>query len=164
MDGSLTLYAYESSVNKARGQAKGVSALNSSRLKALDKVLQKLQGKTVLVEGKHDIRALQEIGVQAHFVTTSAKPSKVLEKIQSLSKGEEGKKSESGAILLLDFDREGLRKQKFFKILLEEEGVRANTVFARRLRSLLGFTLIEEIDRKYWDFMQKGEFYGKNVR
>jgi len=131
--------------------------LKATRLQSLEKIIKKLEGKAVLVEGKHDVQSLEAIGVAAKFVTANGKTAKIIERLEAIS-------PEKAVVLLLDFDREGLRKQKFFKTALEEQGFSADTLFAQKLRSLLGFAQFEEIESKYLKLKEKGEMNGKNVR
>lgn len=125
-----------------------------TRLAAAEKAIRSLEGKTLLVEGKHDVSALKAVGTDAVFVTTNGSTSSIVKRL-------EGSKT---VFLMLDFDKEGLRKQGFFKAFLEEQGFSVNTLLARKLRAILGFTHVEEIERKYADLKKKGEFDGKNVR
>ncbi len=125
-----------------------------NRLAETEKLVRSLEGKTLLVEGKHDIAALEAIGAVASFVTTNGTTQSIARKLDGVRK----------VFLMLDFDREGLRKQGFFKSFLEEQGFSVEMGKARKLRSLLGFTHVEEIERKYADLKRKGELHGKNVR
>jgi len=126
-----------------------------NRLAETEKLLHSLDGKVLLVEGKHDVAALKALGVKAHFVSANGTPLSIAKRLE-----ETGKK----VFLMLDFDKEGLRKQSFFKAFLEEQGFSVDGVLARKLRGALGFTSVEEIERKYADLKEKGELHGKNVR
>ncbi|HLD62680.1 MAG TPA: toprim domain-containing protein [Candidatus Norongarragalinales archaeon] len=130
------------------------------KLKALEKLFSSSEGMVLLVEGKHDIAALRAVGVDSRFVTTNGTSGRIAEKLGEAC----GRMRPSRVFLMLDFDREGLRKQTFFKAFLEEQGFSVDALFARKLRSLLGFTHVEEIERKYADLKKKGELHGKNVR
>ncbi|MFH1056365.1 MAG: toprim domain-containing protein [Candidatus Micrarchaeota archaeon] len=136
--------------------------MKRTRLKTVEKLVESMGTKIVLVEGKHDVRALKAIGAEASFVMAVGKAESVAERLEKAF-GNNGK-GVKRVFLLLDFDAEGLRKQKFFKVFLEEHGFATDSVFARKLRSLLGFTLVEEIESKYFMLKEKGELHGKNVR
>ncbi len=123
-----------------------------------------MQNQVLLVEGKHDISALRAIGVQAVFVTAQGTAESVLTRLHKPFSGKSAGKSVKRVFLLLDFDTEGLRKQSFYKSILEENGFTADLSSARKLRSLLGFTCVEESERKFIEIMEKGELNGKNVR
>ena len=129
----------------------------TTRLQACEKLFRKIEGRTALVEGKHDVQSLEAVGVKAAFVEANGKTEKIVERLEKTS-------PERRVILLLDFDAEGLRKQGFFKTLLEEKGFAVDALYARKLRALLGFTHVEEIESKYLKLKEKGEMHGKNVR
>ncbi|MEM4255567.1 MAG: hypothetical protein QXR53_04555 [Candidatus Norongarragalinales archaeon] len=129
------------------------AATVKDRIFQAEKMLRSMEGETFLVEGKHDVRALRALGVRARLVQANGPPQAIAERIPARK-----------VFLLLDFDREGLRKQRFFKTFLEEQGFSVDAVFARKLRRALGFARVEEIERKYADLKQKGELHGKNVR
>lgn len=132
------------------------------RLKAIGRLLKRMQDQVLLVEGKHDASALRAIGVQAVFVTANGTAESVLKRLHAAF-GKSAKRVKR-VFLLLDFDTEGLRKQSFYKGVLEENGFTADLSSARKLRSLLGFTCVEESERKFIEIMEKGELNGKNVR
>ena len=117
----------------------------------------------VLVEGKHDVKALEACGVRARFVLAIGKPESIAKRLEGFFESQ-AKTKPKRVLLMLDFDKEGARKQGFFKAFLEEQGFSADAVFARKLRALLGFTLVEEIESKFTDLKEKGEKHGKNVR
>ncbi|MFH1780100.1 MAG: hypothetical protein ABH803_03065 [Candidatus Micrarchaeota archaeon] len=110
----------------------------------LDKVLKRLSGKTVLVEGKRDAQAITALCEDAVVVLALGKADVVLKKIPG-----------KNAVLLFDFDKEGLRKKSFFKVFLEENGFRVDTVTALRLRSALGFLFVEDAFRKYEELLEE---------
>ena len=122
-----------------------------------------MRGCVVLVEGKHDVKALKECGVQADFAQANGKPESIARRLEGFFESRAETKPKR-VLLMLDFDSEGRRKQGFFKAFLEEQGFSADVVFARKLRALLGFTLVEEIGRKFFEIKEKGEEHGKNVR
>ncbi|MBS3070190.1 hypothetical protein J4220_01650 [Candidatus Micrarchaeota archaeon] len=143
---------------KAKGDApkRVAGKMHKGKLETLEKMFSSAESKVLLVEGKHDIAALRAVGVDARFVTANDTPERIAARL--------ARTGESRVFLLLDFDREGLRKQQFFKAFLEEQGFSVETGFARKMRSLLGFTHAEEVERKYAVLKKKGELNGKNVR
>jgi 5S rRNA maturation endonuclease (ribonuclease M5) len=128
-----------------------------TRLEALGKLLGVLGGSVILVEGKRDVNALKELGVKASFVTANGTSESIVKRVSGLLSGKEK------VFLLFDFDEEGKRKESFFKTLLEEQGIRTDSVFARKLRGVLRFNNVEESASRFWSLKQKGELHGKNV-
>ncbi len=101
---------------------------NKSKLETLEKMFSSAGSKVLLVEGKHDVEALRAVGVDARFETANGTPERIAARLAQTG--------ERRVFLLLDFDTEGLRKQRFFKAFLEEQGFSVETGFARKLRSL----------------------------
>lgn len=104
----------------------------------LEQIIAKLadeaaKGKPVVVEGKKDAQALQEIGVCGTVVTVKTGGKSFLEaasEIESLGVKE--------AILLLDFDRRGKEGIKRLQLDLERAKVKANIRLWRELWGLVG--------------------------
>ena len=103
-----------------------------------DKALASLQRKTVLVEGKNDVAALKQLGVDADFVTATGRNEDVVRKA---AKGQ--------IVLLFDFDGEGRRKEKFFRELLHNEGLSVLDAPRRKIRRAFGTLTIEELPARY---------------
>lgn len=114
----------------------------STRLKdkreKLEQIIAKLadeaaKGKPVVVEGKKDAQALEELGVWGIVVTVKTGGKSFLQaaaEIEALRVGE--------AVLLLDFDRRGREGTKRLQLDLERARVKANVRFWRELWGLAG--------------------------
>ena len=127
-----------------------------TRLQQVGLLLARLHGRVIVVEGKRDVAALEELGVKARFVQAHGNNGKLVEKISIAAQG-------GTVVLLFDFDAEGKRKEAFFKTLLEENGVRTDSLLARKLRAALLFNSVEEAASKFEKLEEKGELNGKNV-
>jgi 5S rRNA maturation endonuclease (ribonuclease M5) len=91
------------------------------------------KGKPIVVEGKKDTEALQELGVNGTILTVKTGGKSFLgatAEIEALGAGE--------VILLLDFDRRGIEGIKRLEENLERGKVRVNVKFWRELRGLVG--------------------------
>lgn len=119
----------------------------ADKTKLLDRTLAGLSGRTVLVEGKHDIRALQEAGVQAKAVAAAGKPERIVEKLKDCGT----------VFLLFDFDGEGERKTRIFRELFEAAGITVDTLARKRLGMLLGLRTFEELPPRLAEFRERME-------
>ena len=91
------------------------------------------KGKLIVVEGKKDAQALQELGVKGAIVTVKTGGKSFLEatvEIEALGAGE--------VILFLDFDRRGREGTKRLQESLERGKIEVNVNFWRELRGLVG--------------------------
>ncbi|HLC38098.1 MAG TPA: toprim domain-containing protein [Candidatus Norongarragalinales archaeon] len=129
-----------------------------TRLEELAKLVRVLENRVVLVEGKRDVKALEEIGVKARFVTANGSSESLLKRVSEVLASPQEK-----VFLLMDFDAEGKRKESFFKTLFEENGISTDSVFARKLRGVLRFNNVEESGSRFLQLKEKGELNGKNV-
>ncbi len=104
------------------------------RLKLIDRVLDEIQRDTedgvVLVEGRRDEAALQELGVDAEFVRLCGNGRRLVESVEKVSRSYEV------AVVLTDWDRQGDELVDEVKPMLESYGVTPRTVHRRRLRNL----------------------------
>jgi 5S rRNA maturation endonuclease (ribonuclease M5) len=108
------------------------------KLEKIEQILTQLteesaKGKRVVVEGKKDAEALQELGVEGVFVTVKTGGKSFLEaatEIENLGDPE--------VILLLDFDRRGREGTKRLQESLERGKIKVNTRFWRELHGLVG--------------------------
>lgn len=131
-------------------KTKGFEAMNSlEKMVFLEKISKNLSGRVILVEGKKDKQAL-ELLLDAKIFLAVGKPEKILEKLPG-----------NKVVLLFDFDEEGKRKTKFFKVFLEENGFSVDSKISLSLRSALGFLFVEDAYKKYLEL--KGELDGKDV-
>ncbi len=110
-----------------------------SRLKALDRAIEEMRGKPVIVEGKKDKQALENCGIKERILLINRKPEDLC---RSLS-------GEDEAIILTDFDERGEELAEVISELLRSYGVRPDTDCRRRLRYALGIRVFQEIDSRY---------------
>lgn len=114
----------------------------STRLKEKQEKLEQLiatlaeeaaKGKPIIVEGKKDANALQELGVNGAVLTVKTGGKSFLEasaEIEALGV--------DTVILLLDFDRRGKQGTARLKHDLERTRIRTDTRFWRELQALVG--------------------------
>jgi 5S rRNA maturation endonuclease (ribonuclease M5) len=108
------------------------------KLEKIEQIITKIaeesaKGKRIVVEGKKDTEALQELGVNGKILTVKTGGKSFLgatTEIEALGAGE--------VILLLDFDRRGIEGIKRLQENLERGKVRVNVRFWRELRGLVG--------------------------
>jgi 5S rRNA maturation endonuclease (ribonuclease M5) len=90
------------------------------------------KGKPIIVEGKKDAQALQELGVNGAIMTVKTGGKSFLEatvQIEALGACE--------VILLLDFDRRGKEGTKRLQEILERGKIKVTVKFWRELRRLV---------------------------
>jgi 5S rRNA maturation endonuclease (ribonuclease M5) len=91
------------------------------------------KGKPIIVEGKKDAQALQELGVSGPIMTVKTGGKSFLKatmEIEALGTAE--------VILLLDFDRRGNEGTKRLHQSLERSKIKINNNFWLELRALVG--------------------------
>jgi len=91
------------------------------------------KGKLIVVEGKKDAQALQELGVSGPILTVKTGGKSFLEAACQIEK-----QDACEAILLLDFDRRGVEGTKRLQESLERGKVKVTVDFWRELHSLAG--------------------------
>ena len=123
------------------------------KAKLFAKTIRGLSGRTAVVEGKHDVRALEKAGINAQAVTATGKPERTVEKT-----GASGRVS-----LLFDFDDEGERKTRVFTDLFRSAGVEVDLLSRRRLRQALGIRTFEELPSKIRELEEKSGKRFKNI-
>ena len=114
----------------------------STRLKDKEEKIQQIitklieesaKGKLVVVEGKKDEVALQELGVSGKFLTVKTGGKSFLDTVSEIEKMEA-----KGVILLLDFDRRGKEGTNRLKQSLERAKMKPNTKFWREISATVG--------------------------
>ena len=108
------------------------------RLEKIELLLTKIseeseRGRPIIVEGKKDLEALQELGANGPILTLKTAGKSFLqatEEIEALGAGE--------VILLLDFDRRGRDGTKLLQESLERGKIKVNVKFWGELHSLAG--------------------------
>ena len=91
------------------------------------------KGKAIVVEGKNDTFALEELGVCGAFVTVKTGGKSFLEATSEIERLGAGT-----VILLLDFDRRGKEGTARLKLNLERAKVKADMRFWWELQALVG--------------------------
>lgn len=118
-----------------------VTVLSTHRKEKVEKIEQILtqliekssEGTPIIVEGKKDAVALQELGVKGPILKVKTGGKSFLEatvEIEKLSSNE--------VILFLDFDRRGKEGTKHLQESLERGKIKVNVKFWRDLHSLVG--------------------------
>jgi 5S rRNA maturation endonuclease (ribonuclease M5) len=114
----------------------------STRLKEKEEKIQQIisilieessKGKLVVVEGKKDEIALQELGVCGKFLTVKTGGKSFLLTLEEIEKT-----GASEVVLLLDFDRRGKEGTLRLKQNLERTKIKIDTRFWRELEALVG--------------------------
>ncbi len=114
----------------------------SARLKEKQEKIQQIilklseesaKGKLVIVEGKKDAAALEELGVSGKFLTVKTGGKSFLQATEEIEKTDANE-----VFLLLDFDRRG--KEGTLKLIqnLERGKIKTNTRVWRDLETLVG--------------------------
>ena len=87
----------------------------------------------IIVEGKNDVEALRVLGIEGKIIEAKTGGKSMLDVISEVE--------ECGTwevILLLDFDRRGREWTKSLKQHLEKMQIKANIVFWKKLRGIVG--------------------------
>jgi 5S rRNA maturation endonuclease (ribonuclease M5) len=103
-------------------------------------VLSELEGQILIVEGKKDSRALQELGMGNIVQVNSRTMSKVTDDAVFLME----KHKNTQVIILTDFDRTGRRMAAKIRLLLQSRKIHANSRIRRDVMNL-GIRYIEEM-------------------
>jgi 5S rRNA maturation endonuclease (ribonuclease M5) len=115
-----------------------LSTHRKDRLEKIEQILEKLieaaaKGKPIVVEGKKDAQALEELGVKGTVFSVKTAGKSFLEATSEIEA--------SGAhevILLLDFDRRGKEGTRRIQQDLERAKINVNVRFWVGLKSLVG--------------------------
>ena len=100
------------------------------RSREANRILEKLRGGSAIVEGKHDVRVLEKLGVRA-FTYDSVVNGNVMPK--------------EPIFLLMDLDKNGEYKKEKVAMVIEEKGLSSDTGSGLRLLRMLNSTCVEEI-------------------
>ncbi|MBU1197681.1 hypothetical protein KJ765_04170 [Candidatus Micrarchaeota archaeon] len=114
----------------------------------LKKLWKKLNDALLVVEGKHDVAALREVGVYAPVITANGKPERIVQKVIAQARGKP-------VVLLFDYDREGTRKTLFYNELFFAEDCNADLQPHKQLKQLLPLNTIEDLPTAYYDVMEE---------
>jgi len=105
------------------------------RLQRLSEELEEIryyseQGVPILIEGRKDEEALQELGIQGEFIKVSGSSSNLSEIADSVAK------SSSMVIILTDFDRKGNQLAKRLQMEIESLGCYPNLQIRKRIMGM----------------------------
>jgi 2,5-diamino-6-(ribosylamino)-4(3H)-pyrimidinone 5'-phosphate reductase len=100
----------------------------------LDHLVQEsARGTAIVVEGKKDLEALRELGVQGKILSAKTGGRSFLDLLSEIEEAEPRE-----VILLFDFDRRGRECTKRLKMHLEKARIKANVTFWCEFYKLLG--------------------------
>jgi 2,5-diamino-6-(ribosylamino)-4(3H)-pyrimidinone 5'-phosphate reductase len=100
----------------------------------LDHLVQEsARGTAIVVEGKKDLEALRELGVQGKILSAKTGGRSFLDLLSEIEEAEPRE-----VILLFDFDRRGREWTKRLKMHLEKARIKANVTFWCEFYKLLG--------------------------
>ncbi len=108
------------------------------KLEKLSRVLDNLafelsRGVPMIVEGKKDIDALRRLEITGDIIPAKTAAGGLLDLLNEVEK-----RGKSEVILLMDFDRRGREWMKRLTSNFEEMKIKPNTVFWRKLLTLVG--------------------------
>jgi 5S rRNA maturation endonuclease (ribonuclease M5) len=115
-----------------------LSTHRKEKVEKIEQILAQLiekssEGTPIIVEGKKDAAALQELGVKGQILTVKTGGKSFLEATVEIEKS-----SSNEVILFLDFDRRGQEGTKHLQESLEQGKILVNLTFWRKLRALAG--------------------------
>lgn len=115
-----------------------MSTHRKEKVEKIEQILTQLiekssEGTPIIVEGKKDAAALQELGVKGQILTVKTGGKSFLEATVEIEKS-----SSNEVILFLDFDRRGQEGTKHLQESLEQGKILVNLTFWRKLRALAG--------------------------
>ena len=110
--------------------------------KRLKRLLEELNGKTVVVEGKKDRNALENSGITGRIEILNASPENVAERLQGVEE----------VVVLTDFDRRGKQLASLLEEHLHAHRATPNMEARRAFRYVLGITYFENLCKKLEEF------------
>ncbi|MFH1447251.1 MAG: hypothetical protein ABIG39_00145 [Candidatus Micrarchaeota archaeon] len=113
-----------------------------SRRRNLQRAIEDMDGKPILVEGKKDREALRRCGIIGKIVLINRKPQELCGSLAGANE----------AVILTDFDEQGEELSVILGEHLRSYGIRPNTECRRRLRYSLGLRVFQEMDRRLEEF------------
>lgn len=119
----------------------GVMATSAERkLELLAKLLQKLcmqgeRGAPIIVEGKKDLAALRKLGFEGRIICVKNSGKALVDLLDEVQSDE--------VTLFVDFDDNGVSLAKSITQYLEGRGVKVDSIFWRKARSLIGRDVCE---------------------
>ena len=115
-----------------------MSTKSERKLEKILKLLERLtkestKGTPIIVEGRNDINALHELGLQGDIISAKSSGKSFLDVL-----GEVEGRGRREVILLMDFDRNGKEWTNRLARRLEEMRITPNLLFWKRLLGLVG--------------------------
>jgi len=115
-----------------------LSTKSEKKLEKILKLLERLtkestKGTPIIVEGRNDINALHELGLECDIISAKSSGKSFLDVL-----GEVEGRGKREVILLMDFDRPGKEWTNRLARRLEEMRITPNLLFWKRLLSLVG--------------------------
>jgi 5S rRNA maturation endonuclease (ribonuclease M5) len=99
-------------------------------MRLLERLIQKADdGIPIIVEGRNDCRALERLGIQGEIVPVKNSGKVLVDHLDEV-RG-------SSAVILVDFDDEGVTLERTIKGHLEERGVKVDDLLWRQIGKLL---------------------------
>jgi 5S rRNA maturation endonuclease (ribonuclease M5) len=115
-----------------------LSTKSEKKLEKILKLLERLtkestKGTPIIVEGRNDVNALHELGLQGDIISAKSSGKSFLDVL-----GEVEKSGKREVILLMDFDRRGKEWTNRLARRLEEMRITPNLLFWKGLLGLVG--------------------------
>ena len=115
-----------------------MSTKSEKKLEKILKLLERLtkestKGTPIIVEGRNDVNALHELGLQGDIISAKSSGKSFLDVL-----GEVEGRGKREVILLMDFDRHGKEWTNRLTRRLEEMRITPNLLFWKRLLGLVG--------------------------
>jgi 5S rRNA maturation endonuclease (ribonuclease M5) len=115
-----------------------LSTKSEKKLEKILKLLERLtkesnKGTPIIVEGRNDVNALHELGLQGDIISAKSSGKSFLDVL-----GEVEGRGKREVILLMDFDRHGKEWTNRLARRLEEMRITPNLLFWKRLLGLVG--------------------------
>ena len=115
-----------------------MSTKSEKKLEKILKLLERLtkestKGTPIIVEGRNDVNALHELGLQGDIISAKSSGKSFLDVL-----GEVEGRGKREVILLMDFDRHGKEWTNRLARRLEEMRITPNLLFWKRLLGLVG--------------------------
>jgi len=90
------------------------------------------KGTPIIVEGKRDVEALNELEVKGDYITAMNRSENLLELLSEVEKY-----GKDEVILLMDFDQKGRELTRYVMRHLENMKIKPNVIFWKEISSLL---------------------------
>jgi len=142
-----------------------LSAHFKDKVEKIEQIITKIteesaKGKPIIVEGKKDAKALQELGVSGPIMTVKTGGKSFLQatmEIETLDTAE--------VILLLDFDRRGKEGTERLQQSLERSKIKVNRKFWLELRALGGHEIqcIESLTSYLYTIHKKSDTFKESI-